>query len=721
VQALVGVLLITVSLLTIGDGPILAAPPPIEVLTDPAVPVDWHPWFRSGWTFRDFGIDRSRDRVLLTMSSLETGVSNLLVLGTDGTVIANASLNVDPWLTPRLAIDPSSGAAFVTQIGAVVLKIDTLTGGVVDRWTYPFSVGASTVHSGRLYASAPSHPMQILDATTGTLLGSFALSPTGSYTELTVDPNGAWVLGTTGSRTVVRIEIASGATASLPASAGTFANSMDGRVFVCAYGQRGGIFPSVHSFWTENASIEDHGVPCRARIDQNPVTGVLMDAGGYLLRPGGTIGRVLALGTILYGPYPLVDFGWRGDGRALVGVRAVGSQFELGTWDGTPRLARPPEAKRVFDPTVFDFCFYVQSVSGVNESSLSGTFDADAAPLPVDVSESFDCIKVEGFPDGPHLFRLTGWDLLGQTLDDSLEFETDATPPRIELGSSLSPVGASYVLWGWANDSTLESVTVNGQLAVVSANRWSFHTILPIGQTVFRVNAVDGIGYATAASYTVNFWPPYDRLAANATGRFSVPVPPGWVGVPATVPGGSGVTLFEPTEASGLVYVRVISRRDVRATADPQYALDRARSLESSVVSTGGTILERARPVTVAGHPAATFTARRSDATAVQRLVWVVIAVPEWERTITMEASIPEAAWSIHSNTITWILEGFQIETAPETTLHGDPPPIPWLVLLISVGGASAGLLAFVLVPRRKKRPRVPVLAGGIVASLTHR
>jgi len=719
VREIAGAWLMTAGLVAIAAGASFASPLPVEIRTSPSVPVDWHPWFRSSFLFRDFAVDRINDRVLLAMSA-PAGPSNLLVLDMGGTVVANTSLDVRPGLAPLLTVDELSGTVYVTNLGTLVLKIDTATGEVVDRWSIPFDVERATVHGGRIYASAAARPIQILDATTGIVLGNFSSSPAGPYTDLIVDPSGTWLLGIAASLgwSVVRIEIATGRTMSLPGRSGTFANSEDGRVFVC--GSLTSVESTLQSFWPGNASLTDHRVPCRGRIDQNPSTGALMDSEGRLLRPDGGVGRSFVRGVNqVLTPLAYTDFGWRGDGHALVAVR-VGGGFQVGTWDGTPHVAYQPTVRRLYSTDLSNLCFFVVSVSGMNESSLHGWVDDEATPLPLDVSDSFDCIDVGGLEDGPHVLRVRGWDLLAQPLDESFEFETDVTPPRIKLGSSLSPADASYELWGWANDSHLESVAVNGQPAVVSANRWSFATALPIGRTTFQVLAVDAIGQSATASYTVNYWPPYDRFVANASGRFSVPVAPQWIDVPATLPGeDAGVTLLGPIESSARMSVRVVSRLDPRATSDPGYAVDRVQGFESFVRLTRGEILEPARAVSVAGHPAATLAARVPTEGGVHRFVWTVVVAPEWERTITVTAFVPEAAWSSHENDLTWILEGFQIEKSPEAPAPtGRPAPILWSILLIGAG-AGAGVLAIVLLRRRGKGPR-PAKPGGAPRASAH-
>lgn len=666
-----------------------------------AVPglVDWHPRSQSNLVYWDFGIDRGRDRVLVVgaVRDVQRNVE-LLVLDTSGTVLVTVTL-AWPVYAPTLAVDPSTGFSFVSSLASTIQRVETMTGAVIDVWTYPFAAQSMAVGGGRLYVGTGGDPIQVLNATTGAVIGNLSATPAVPYSDLIVDPSGRWLLASYGNVQAFAIALPSGTTTALPIRAATFATSRDGLVYVC--GTPTSVQGSfLHTFSPQNGTLEFHRVACVGAMDENPVTGVVIDARGNLVRPSGTIGRVLFLGSGRF-----AGFGWRADGSALAGVIDSGFSFEIGSWDGAPRLAVFPAGRILFSSRFFPYCFFLQSVSGMNTSSVRAYMDASATPLPLDLADAFDCIPMDGVADGFHTLRAVGTDLFDQQLDDFLNFETDGTLPAIEIRSTTIRADGTYELRGWANDTHLESVVVNGEPAEVISNEWVIRPRLVIGNNSFLIRAVDVPGNSALTRVDLRYWPPYAEMTSNTTGRFSLPIPPGWTStVPAGLTTGSGVTFYGPAEAEGTVVVSVLSLRDSAAVADPEYAMNRVRESISVIESLGATIIEEARAVTVANHSAATLKALLVTGSGGQIYIETAVVVPEWERTIMITAVIPEAAWASHSEDLTWILEGMQIDAVPT------PPstaglPVLWIGAAAAAIGAATALVGALTMRRRKKRP----------------
>lgn len=661
--------------------------------------VDWHPRFRANLVYWDFGIDRGRDRVLVVgaLRDVERSVE-LLVLDTSGTVLANVSL-ARPGFAPTLAVDPSSGHSYVTSHVSTIQRVDTMTGAVINVWTYPFAIQSMAVGAGRIYVGTGGDPIQILDSTTGAVIGSLPGTPSVRYSDLILDPSGRWLLMSFGNAQALAVDLTSGAMTTLPIGPATFTNSKEGLVYVCARISTtfGGL---LYSFLPQNGSLTYHGAACTGAMDENPVTGVVIDARGNLLHPNGTVGRVLFLGSGRF-----AGMGWRADGASLVGVIDSAFSFEAGTWDGAPRLAVFPTGRELFSPRFFPYCFFLQSVTGMNTSTVRAYLDSSPTPLSLDLADAFDCFPLDGLPDGFHTLRVMGTDLLNQQLDGFLNFETDGALPAIEIRSAVVQGDGSYALRGWANDSHLESVTVNGEPAALSGNEWSIRVRLLIGENEFLIRATDVPGNAVEVSRHVRYWPPYPSLVSNATGHFSIPVPPGWTSTaPVGLPTGGGVTLYSPADAEGSVVVSVLSLRDSAAVANPAYAVARVRESISVIESLGATVIEEAEAITIANHSAARLKALLVTGSGGQIYVQTAVIVPEWERTILITAVIPEAAWAPHSEDLTWILEGMQIDPVPTTPATAGLPVL-WIGSAATAIGAAVGLAAEVFLLRRRGRP----------------
>jgi len=682
---------------------------------DPAIPaappglVDWHPLSQSNLVYWDFGIDRGRDRVLI-VGAVRDIMRNveLLVLNASGTFVTNVTL-AWPVYAPTLAVDPSTGYSFVSSLASTIQRVDTVTGAILDVWSYPFAVQSMAVGGGRIYVATGGNPIQVIDATTGAVLGNLSATPPVPYNDLIVDPSGRWLLASYGNVQAFATNLANGTTTALPIRGATFATSKDGFIYVCAAPLSfQGSF--LHTFSPQNGTLEFHPVACVGALDENPMTGVVVDARGNLIRPNGTVGRVLFLGSRRF-----AGFGWRADGHVLAGVIDSAFTFEIGSWDGSPRLAVFPAGRVLFSSRFFPYCFFLQSVTGMNTSTVRGYLDASATPLPLDLADAFDCIPMDGVADGFHTLHVVGTDLLGLPLDDFLNFETDGTVPTIDILSATIRGDGTYELRGWANDTHLESVLVNGEAAEVIGNEWVIRPRLAIGNNSFLIYAVDVPGNSASTQVDLRYWPAYAERASNTTGRFSLPIPPGWTStVPAGLTTGSGVTLYGPAEAEGTVVVSLLSLRDPAAVADPQYAVDRVQESISVIESLGATVFEPAHAITVANHSAATLKALLVTGSGGQIYVQTAIVVPEWERTIFIAVVIPEAAMASHSEDVTWILEGFQIDALPT------PPtpaglPVLWIGAAAAAIGAAVALSGVLVVRKRKKRPptKVPETNAG--------
>lgn len=676
-----------------------------EPLATPRL-VDWHPLGWSSLGYRDFGIDVRRDRVLIvgTVPGSLFNRIGIVVANTNGNILANVSPNV-PVFSPTIAVDPGSGFSFISSLDSHILRIDTLTGEVLNFWNYPFAVQTIAVRDDRIYLASGGEPIQILNATTGVVLGNFSSTPAVVYDDLLVDPTGQWLLASSRSGTLA-IVLSNGTAKSLGLGLPTFAASRDGTVYACSatvetFGGR------LHTFHPANGTLVRHPVGCLGSIAENPATGVVIDARGNLILPTGPVGRVLFLGNARF-----LGFGWHADGFAMAGVIEAplcagcgpsDRRLLIGTWDGNPRLERYPSGERLLNPNVNPFCVSLQSVSGMDVASVRAFLDATPTPLLMDFATSFDCVPLAGVGDGHHSLRAIGTDLLGQQLSSLLNFETDGTPPAIALRSSTIRADGTYELQGWANDSHLASVEVNSAPAILVRNEWTIRGRLAIGENSFRIRAVDTLNNWAEQEFAVEHRPPPVEYVSNATGHFRLPIPPGWTVVPSVgLTTGSGVTLFGPGEEAGTVVVTVVAFRDSQATSDPSYAVARAAESASLVEAFGGVIYEPAHPIRVANHSAATFQAFIWTGYPARYIRTAIIA-PEWERTIFVTVTFPEASWASHREDVNWILQGFQIDPPAAHAPAG--LPVQWIGGIAAVGIAIA-LAAVVLLRRRGRPPR---------------
>lgn len=677
-------------------------------------PVDWHPIFSDlkRVSAGAMAYDASRDRLLLVAvpyDSLGNGLTPvLLVLNSSGHLFANPTLGFPPATAPTVTVDSALGFGYLTAGGSTIIRVNATTGLILDNWTYPFSVNTATVSGNFLYASAFGQggplPIQVIHAQTGVALGNLTGSPATLFDGLVVERSGRWLLASRGPFTALQIDLTDGSLFDLGLQNARFALSLDpARVFVCASNPAPGM---MLSFWFANHTLATHrgtSQSCTGPVASNPVTDIVATGNRFLINPLGVRGRTS------FGPSdpPVRGLGWTSDGRVLLAVADFGDAFELGTWDGIPRLLPPLGAPEVYNPHFQSACAEIRTSSGMNLTDVRVYLDAGTNPALSGLSGPDACLDLNPVPDGDHTLRVIGWDLLGLPLDAVFPFRTDGTDPVLALETPLETQTRPDALRGWVNDSNIHWVSVNGLAAIIEGNRWSFPPLqFRLGNNSFIVEAQDLAGNsAQPLMGSVRYWPAYTTYLTNATAHFSVPLPPGWSNTTVPLPGGlEAINLIGPSELPLPPIFTITSLADRNGTL-PGYALILARTAEAFTVSRGGTVLTPAHTVTVAGHSAAAYVARVTIGTVVERYTETVIVAPEWGRIIIVTEAIPEATWVIHPEDGDWIRQGLRIDAAP---VSPGGSPLLWIGAGVGITAAAAAL-AFLI--WRRRRGGVPLQA----------
>ena len=671
--------------------------------------VDWHPIFSGRMRVFPGGMayDAARDRLLLVAvpyDSLGNGQAPvLLVLDSLGNVVSNTTLGFPPAVAPTVTLDTVLGFGYLTSAGSTIVRVNSTTGVILDNWTYPFDVSAATVSGTFLYASAGGLPIQVIDAQTGVAQGNLVGSPATPFDSLVVDRSGRWLLGSRRPFTALQIDLTNGDVFDLALFNARFTLPLDpARVYVCASNPTPGM---MLSFWFANQTLATHrrtSRSCTGPVATNPVTGVVATGNRFLITPFGVHGRT-SFGS---SDPPVRGLGWTSDGRRLLAVTELPDAFEIGTWDGIPRLLPAPGAAEVHNPHFQSVCGEIRSTSGMNLTDAAVYLDSGSTPERVGLTSSDPCVDLDRVPDGNHTLRVVGWDLLGQPLDATIVFRTDGTNPVLAIETASEVQTAPDALRGWINDSNPSFVRVNGVVAVLVGNRWSLDYDFGIGNNSFIVTAQDrALNGAGPLAGNVRYWPAYTDYVTNATAHFSVPVPPGWTNTTVLLPGGlEAINLIGPEELPLPPIVTVTSLEDPNG-ASAGHALRLAQASQAFTVSQGGTLLVPAHNLTVANHSAASYTARVLIGSVPERYTETVIVAAEWGRVIVVIVAIPEATWDRHSEVGDWILQGMRIDAAPPVPAGG--LPILWIGAgAVGIAAAAAGLA--LLLWRRRKGPPPP-------------
>src|SRR5207244_8132499 len=118
------------------------------------------------------------------------------------------------------------------------------------------------------------------------------------------------------------------------------------------------------------------------------------------------------------------------------------------------------------------------TAGGLNASSI--VVYRDGVPVGGGTPGMTDaCFGSTGYPpltlaDGPHVGRISGMDRVGRTLNDSVSFETDGTPPQLIITSAIVTATSPYMLSGTVDDPHLLRVDVGGNTsATASGRKWS--------------------------------------------------------------------------------------------------------------------------------------------------------------------------------------------------------------------------------------------------------
>ncbi|HEX9341535.1 MAG TPA: hypothetical protein VF992_10285 [Thermoplasmata archaeon] len=673
-------------------------------------PAAWRPFYNASGYARNVVVDGARGRILVTADFVLLNGSQapaLLVFNLAGTLQLYVSLPQDvTGAAHSMAIEPSTGDVFITTLASTIFRVDPTAGAILAEWPVSGDPDVLSYAAGALYTANVSALLKV-SPSTGAILSSWDLPAHAVGRDLYVDASARWAF-VSDDVYAYRIDLADGSRITLGSRA-MFAPSADeARVFMLADSE------GFREAWVSNGTIDALPVteqPNLYSFRANPRTDVLAFAYDGVFRDPDN-------GTSIQLPLSFSDVTWTADGSALVGVTSApgyDGSFAVGTWSGTPWIDAPNPW--VTDPDRDPTCASIMSATMMATGSIQVT--RDGAPyLPNVTWEDEVCFNLErnwgakDLADGDHTARVTGLDRLLQSLDETVTFTTDTTPPAIVVTSPLETADLPYVLAGWVDELHPGSVWVGGALADLVGTAWSFPVNLALGNNSFRIEAWDAVENAANATVTIRYWPAHVNDLTNATEHFVVSVPPGWTGQ-VDFPFGAvraSAALIGPSESPSPAVLAIVTARDATLVETAAYAHAQASQAQAYIVSQGATIVVPVHDFTVDGHPAAGFEARVTIDGVPTRYVQTVVASAVWLRLYIFTFTVPESNWPRYQEADDWIFEGFRIEAEPPAEgIFGIPT---WMVAAIAIGAAVAGAVAVLLWRRKRKGgpPAEPVL-----------
>src|SRR2546425_193826 len=412
----VGILAAIVLVATLASGSIAPPNPPVARAASTApplpaatVPIGWHVFFNGTGSPRHLAVDAARDRVLFTAYIAASSDTRFFVTDSNGTMKGNVS--VGPWISSygaRIAVDPTTGYAYLSGDVGGVVKIDPAVPRVLARWTYePFQPRALSIRAGLLYAIQDFNrggpwPIAKIDAATGAYLGNVTAVPVGPAGDLLVDPAGRYLF--VRNATLLRVTLADGGISDFSYFA-TFTLSADGhRVYECA---NFGTFTDFgwYSLDTDTANFVIDGCT-PSSMAANPVTDAVALGSRGIANETGWVGGIDTLD-----PFPnLIDVGWSADGRSLLGIleRAPNATFEA---DGTPpsvALTSPSFTATLpynmtgtvndSHPDIVDVNGNLASVSGATWSAIVRQMHIGGNAIPVTAVDTLGNVRSTTFP-----------------------------------------------------------------------------------------------------------------------------------------------------------------------------------------------------------------------------------------------------------------------------------------------------------------------------------
>ena len=641
---------------------------------------------------------------------------NLLVLDLSGNLLYNISLSSS--INAEVMdfdIDRSTGDVYASLRNGTIMRVDPATGQIVNSWTYWSGLTTIAVQAGDLFVGTCCQTGSVmrLSSRTGAVVRNYTIAGQGDAISIAVDPAGRWFFVALSAVLVgdlYRVNLTTGQAAGFGPGNDVVLSADGRRVWICGW-------YSLEWYWLANDTFNGSGVSCPEAPAENPVTGVLaLPSSGRLVVESGDVGT-FQVQTTGAEPAQAATAGWTADGTALVALAwSVSGHYTVGMWDGDPWMNATNDGQlrnSRFDP----ICYPLITAGGLNASSIAmyrdGVRIGGGTP---GMTEA--CFGSTGYPplalaDGPHVGRIAGMDRVGRTLDDSVSFETDGTPPQLIITSAIVTATSPYMLSGTVDDPHLLRVDVGGnRSATVSGRNWSAAVDLWIGNNTLGVMAEDTVGNTAVNSVVVRYWPSFENRLIDEPDRFQVSIPPGWTGYPnvgrANVK--FGAMLLAPPEGT-YVYntsatVEARWRPGIEETQAAAYT-EAIKGLQEVAKYSFG------RPdfvlnTTVDGHPAARIRALvgtniigvNTNATILTQ-TYVVSAAQGRVYVISMNVSWMQPQYR---ETGDWIIESFHIGSGPTSPFT---TPVSLLLIGVSVGGLSAIAAAVFVWWRRRGRSRL--------------
>lgn len=681
----------------------------------------WYPIYQvlggAAWQIK---VDGERGRILVAARFWGLGANgsesyNLLVLDLSGSLLHNISLSSS--INAEIVdfdIDRSTGDAYAALRNGTIMRVDPGTGQMMSAWTYWNGFTTIVVGAGDLFVGTCCQTGSVMrvSSQTGAVIRNYTVAGQGNAMSIAVDPAGRWFFVALSAPLVgdlYRVNLTSGQSGGFGPGNDVVLSADGKRVWICGWG-------ALQWYWLANNTFQGSGVSCPEAPAENPVSGVLaLPSSGRFIVETGDVGT-FQVQTTGSEPAQAATAGWTADGAALVALAwSISGHYVLGMWDGDPWLNATNGGLR--NPRFDPICFPLVSAGGLNTSSIvvyrDGVQIGAGAP-----GMTQACFGSSGYPpvpvaDGPHLGQIIGTDRVGRTLNGSVSFETDGTPPQLIITSAIDTTTSPYTLSGTVDDPHLLYVTVGQNTsATVSGRNWSAPMDLWIGNNTLGVRAEDSVGNNAVNSLVVRYWPSFENRLIDTTDGFQVSIPPGWRSF-ANIWRGNvkfGAMLLAPPEGT-YVY-------NTSATVETRLSLGIAETQAAAYAVAIKGIQDVAkfavqrpyflRNTTVDGHPAASIRAMvgsniigtNTNATILTQ-TYVVSAAQGRVYVISMNISWMQQQYY---ETDDWILQSFHAGSASSSPLT----PSSLLLIGASIGGVSAIAAAVLIWWRRRAKTASP-------------
>ncbi len=691
----------------------------------------WHPVYTENGRASALALDSPRGRILLTATFMvnvnyTNGTPNyrqgynLLVLNTSGGLQRNISLPFGVfWGGPKsIALDPATGDAYVTGYNfttgnGTIADVDPGTGSILHVWSYGMPLDILVYGGGYIVSASGSgsYPLVVVDAANGVVVGNLS-AYINQWADLVMDPSGthvyAFTYGLVGSgyADVYKFTLPESYGTDLGIAGGSGAVSADGtRLYVC-----GGV---LYTYWFSNSTITTGPACSGTGMRTNPVTDVLaLATSGLLVDANGTDGsfHIWDLDPTNGYTWQALDAAWTADGTELLAINGSISPIQIGTWDGASWLGGPQGI--LVNPHGDPICFPIVTAEGVQGNTVTlyrdGYVLGPGAPEMTSACFGNMTNTLLPLPDGVHTGRITGLDKIGQPFDATVTFQTDGTPPVIDILSPLTTGVSPYQLRGTLVESHPSLVTVDYHAVPLSGANFTFTFDLVIGNTSAHIWANDTLGNWATRDLVIRYWPSLLTNVTNAVEHFQISVPPGWNGT-LSPPSSTGAVTANLTAPGGWPYATAAVRA-IRATLTEDQATAYAYALQYWNASP----LPSQQPLpvitnlTVAGHPAAQFSYDLSvNRTYVHRLETFVVS-GAWQRVYAIVIDVPYYA-PAYGQTSDWILQSFVVAPGGVPPSGGTPPAagteFPWVLIGGAAAAVAAVAVAILLLWRRGRGP----------------